>query len=86
MFIENQIHWHELGLSDLTLLGNNESVILKSNLYINFETKTDTCIQINFSLFYAKVIAFRRFISDDISRDSDLFLWFTSWQETSKKN
>ena len=48
MFIENQIYWHELGLSDLTLLGNNESVILKSNLYINFETKTDTCIQNRF--------------------------------------
>ena len=29
MFIENQIYWHELGLSDLTLLGNDESVILK---------------------------------------------------------
>ena len=29
MFVENQIYWHELGLSDLTLLGNNESVILK---------------------------------------------------------
>lgn len=27
MFIENQIYWHELGLSDLTLLGNNESEI-----------------------------------------------------------